>query len=107
VAQFADEARFIFAEVIEDILHGRGALKHKTAKGKRETKRTGPATPLKQIARSGPRLCEAQRLMVPVRYSRTVEAAQEPQKVAQASCLFGADGLGSLSHSAAGGPVHG
>src|SRR5207249_3362689 len=31
--------------------------------------------------------------MVPMRGSRTVEAFHEPQKVAQASCLFGADRL--------------
>ena len=43
--------------------------------------------------RSGPRLCEAQRFMVPVRDCEVVEASHEPQKVAQASCLFGADRL--------------
>src|SRR5437667_2248370 len=31
--------------------------------------------------------------MVPMRDSRIVEASHEPQKVAQASCLFGADRL--------------
>ena len=36
VAQFADEAGFVFAKVIDDVLHGRSGLKHKAAKGKRE-----------------------------------------------------------------------
>ena len=36
VAQFADEAGFVFAKVIDDVLHGRSGLKQKAAKGKRE-----------------------------------------------------------------------
>src|SRR2546430_13676069 len=39
VAQFADEAGFVFSKVGQDVLHGRSGLKQKATKGKRETLR--------------------------------------------------------------------